>query len=96
MQKHSIESLSKLVKDLRIERNNLRAMYENAKDRNGIKRLQKKVEQQAKIIETQNEVIVLLQEQNETLKLRVDELERMVFGKHKRKEKDPPTGSEGI
>ena len=93
MQKHTIESLSELVKALRIERNNFRAMYENAKDRKEIKRLQKKVEEQTKIIATQDEIIVLQREQIETLKLRVDELERMVFGKHKRKDKDAPTGS---
>lgn len=91
MEKQTIESLSEMVKKLRIERNNFKAMYENAKDRKEIKRLQKKVEEQAKIIETQNEIIFLQQEQIETLKLRIDELERMVFGKHKRK--DPPGGS---
>ena len=98
MVNHSPQSLEVLVgnlrtqvKELRVERNNFRAMYENAKDRKEIKRLQKRVEEQAKIIETQNEIIILLQEQNETLKLRVDELERMVFGK--RRHKDPPSES---
>lgn len=86
-----VEHLRSQVKTLRTERNNFRVMYENAKDRKEIKRLQKKVEEQEKIIETQNEIIILLQEQNETLKLRVDELERMVFGKHKHK--NPPGGS---
>lgn len=93
MQKHTIESLTSMVKTLRTERNNFKAMYENAKDRKEIKRLQKKVEEQAKIITTQEEIIVLQQEQIETLKLRVDELERMVFGKHKRKDKNPPGGT---
>jgi len=93
MQKHTIESLTSLVKELRIERNNFRAMYENAKDRKEIKRLQVKVDKLQKELVLKDEVISLLQEQNETLKLRVDELERIVFGKHKRKDKDPPTGS---
>jgi len=92
MSKHTVESLQALVKSLRTERNNFRAMYENAKDRKEIQRLQKKAGEQAKTIETQNEIIILLQEQNEILKLRVDELERMVFGKHKRRDKDPPDG----
>lgn len=95
MQKHTIESLTSLAKTLRTERNNFKAMYENAKDRKEIKRLQTKVDELQKELVLRDEVICLLQEQNETLKLRVDELERMVFGKHKRKDKDPPTGGAG-
>lgn len=78
---------------MRTERNNFKAMYENAKDRKEIKRLQTQVWKLQKELALRDEIIILLQEQNETLKLRVDELERMVFWKHKRKDKDPPTGS---
>lgn len=84
MTKHTIQSLQTLVKTLRTERNNYRAMYEHAKDRKHIARLEAKIAKQAKTTASLEEQNALLRAQNETLKLRVDELERMVFGKHRR------------
>lgn len=92
MPKHTEESLRELVEKLRTERNNFKSMYENAKDRKHTKRLESKIAEQSGVIELLREQNALLAGQNETLKLRVDELERMVFGKHKRK--DPPGRSE--
>ena len=95
MPKHSEESLRELVKKLRTERDNFKSMYENAKQEKTIKALRARIAKLEGELGLRDEAIVLLREQNETLRLRVDELERMAFGKHKRKDKDPPAGGSG-
>jgi len=79
MPKHTIDSLKILVQSLRTERNNFRAMYEHAKKASGVEKLKHTITELRAIIKTQQEVIELQQEQIVALKLRVEELERIIW-----------------